>query len=175
MFYQQENKWTTQKESKWDLPPKKKKIFGGANLTCFPTTLFTCSLVGKTFWQILFHKQFRFISRIGSWEGRCEMKREIKMKGYMPIGKINVGRKACQSFFCIYSRLVQPNPSLPSQPLWSIFSCCILLTIYSTHELIRPNWLCLGKIGWLGLIFFIIIDNFGCWNIFFFLGLYILF
>ena len=133
---------------------KKKKFFGGANLTCFPTTLFTCSLVGKTFWQILFHKQFRFISRIGSWEGRCEMKREIKMKGYMPIGKINVGRKVCQSFFCIYSRLVQPNPSLPSQPLRSIFSCCILLTIYSTHELIRPNWLCLGKIGWLGLIFF---------------------
>ena len=127
-------------------------LFWGGQISL--ALLLRCSLVGKTFWQILFHKQFRFISRIGSWEGRCEMKREIKMKGYMPVGKINVGRKACQSFFCIYSRLVQPNPSLPSQPLRSIFSCCILLTIYSTHELIRPNWLCLGKIGWLGLIFF---------------------
>ena len=94
------------------------------------------------------------LALLSSLRGSVWNEERNKNERYMPMGKIDVGRKACQSFFCIYSRLVQPNLSLPSQPLRSIFSCCILLTMYSTHELIRSNWLCLSKIGWLGLIFF---------------------
>ena len=111
---------------------------------------------------------------LSSLRGSVWNEERNKNERYMPMGKIDIGHKACQSFFCIYSRLVQPNLSLPSQPLRSIFSCCILLTIYSTHELIRPNWLCLGKIGWLGLIFFFLLLIILVVEIFF-LGLYILF